>query len=335
MTLLIVGDSWSKDDEDAGRPFAGTAGSLLRGCLSQAGIDIAEARLTCVFNRYTGDIKNLCGPKIGAVPHLPALVKGKFLRKEFEPDLKRLAKEIEHVKPTCILALGGTAAWALLHASGIKNIRGTSVACALPNLHSYKVFSTYHPAAIFREWKLRPIFISDLCKLRDELAFPEIRRPKREIWIEPDLGDLYRFEQEYILPSPQLSVDIETSGTMITCIGFAPNEKIALVVPFTAHGKPGNSYWPTVEDECKALLWCKRMCGLDKKILGQNIMYDMHHLWRNYGITTPHMTDDSMLLHHALQPEMEKGLGFLGSIYTKEASWKFMRRHNETVKRED
>jgi hypothetical protein len=61
----------------------------------------------------------------------------------------------------------------------------------------------------------------------------------------------------------------------------------------------------------------------------------MHFLWRRYGITVPFAQDDTMLAHHALQPEMEKGLGFLGSIYSDEASWKFMRKEKDTIKRED
>jgi hypothetical protein len=36
-----------------------------------------------------------------------------------------------------------------------------------------------------------------------------------------------------------------------------------------------------------------------------------------------------------LQPEMEKSLGFLASIYTQEAPWKFMRSKHETIKKED
>jgi hypothetical protein len=42
-----------------------------------------------------------------------------------------------------------------------------------------------------------------------------------------------------------------------------------------------------------------------------------------------------MLLAHAMQPEMEKSLGFLGSIYTDEPAWKFMGRRGETLKAED
>jgi hypothetical protein len=43
-----------------------------------------------------------------------------------------------------------------------------------------------------------------------------------------------------------------------------------------------------------------------------------------------------MLLHHALQPESPKGLDFLGSVYTEEASWKLMRpRGKQTIKRDE
>jgi hypothetical protein len=52
----------------------------------------------------------------------------------------------------------------------------------------------------------------------------------------------------------------------------------------------------------------------------------MTFCWKNYGIPTPAPAEDTMLLHHAMQPEMEKGLGFLASVYTDEASWKFMRK---------
>ena len=46
------------------------------------------------------------------------------------------------------------------------------------------------------------------------------------------------------------------------------------------------------------------------------------------GITVPHAGEDTMLLHHSLQTEMEKGLGFFGATYTDEPSWKFMRLDN-------
>jgi hypothetical protein len=42
-----------------------------------------------------------------------------------------------------------------------------------------------------------------------------------------------------------------------------------------------------------------------------------------------------MLLHHALYPEMQKGLGFLGSIYSNEPAWKLLRGKAEELKKDD
>jgi hypothetical protein len=55
----------------------------------------------------------------------------------------------------------------------------------------------------------------------------------------------------------------------------------------------------------------------------------MQWLWRA-GCPVRNARDDTMLLHHALYPEMPKSLGFLGSIYTEEASWKLLRKHKST-----
>jgi hypothetical protein len=52
----------------------------------------------------------------------------------------------------------------------------------------------------------------------------------------------------------------------------------------------------------------------------------MQYLWRYAGIAAKKFCDDTMLLHHALQPEMQKGLGFLASVYTDELAWKFMHK---------
>lgn len=335
--VMIVGEAWGQEEEREGRPFVGASGRLLKGCLSQVGISFNECFVTNVLNfrpKPNNDIRNVCGPRANGIPGRPAVVPGKYMRAEYEGELNRLLDEVYGFDPTLIIALGGTASWALLRTSGIKAIRGAPVLAHVRG-KAFKILPTYHPAAILREWKNRPIFLSDLYKARAESEFPEIRRPHREIWVEPQLPDLYQFERLFIEPSPDLSIDIETAGNQITCIGFAPTISISLVVPFFDHTKPGFNYWPTQELEVEAWEWVKHICGLRKRIVGQNGLYDLHFLWRSYGITVPHYSEDTMLLHHALQPEMEKGLGFLGSVYTSESAWKWMGRKATTIKRED
>jgi hypothetical protein len=69
--------------------------------------------------------------------------------------------------------------------------------------------------------------------------------------------------------------------------------------------------------------------------LFQNGLYDIAFLWRAYGIKVMGAEHDTMLLHHALQPESLKGLGFLGSIYSDEGAWKQMREKVTTIKADE
>ena len=96
--------------------------------------------------------------------------------------------------------------------------------------------------------------------------------------------------------------------------------------------KDGN-YWPDLETELKA--WdAVRYINKHHDLIGQNFSYDMQYFWRTVKIACPKFAGDTMLMHHALQPELEKGLGFLGSVYTNEPSWKFMRQdHTEHFKK--
>jgi len=336
--ILLCGEAWGKDEAERGLPFVGASGKLLNSLLSQVGISRSECFVTNVFNFQPerNDIKTLCGPKAEGIPGYPAINKGGYIHAKYTSELARLQQEILRESPTLIIAFGATATWALLKQSGIRSIRGAPLRATVAE-RTFKVFPTYHPAAVLREWKLRPILLADLTKARRESEFPEVRRPRREVWIEPSFDDLLTFEKEHILPATHLSIDIETIGDQITCIGFATSVSRTLVVPFFDPAKAGRSYWPTVELETAVWNWVLRICQLDKIIVGQNFLYDINFLWNKYGIPVPHASEDTMLLHHALQPEMEKGLGFQGSIYTDEPAWKAMKRkkHNETVKRED
>jgi DNA polymerase I-like protein with 3'-5' exonuclease and polymerase domains len=186
-----------------------------------------------------------------------------------------------------------------------------------------------------RDWSARPFAIADLMKARREAAYPELRRPHREIWIEPSLEDIRNFIDTHIRGCDILSTDIETIGSRITCIGFAPSASIAIVIPFDDGRAKTGSYWPTRQDE--SLCWnIVRNVLEDGSIrkLFQNGAYDIAFLWRAYGIKTFGADEDTMLLAHALQPEMKKDLGTLGSLYSDERSWKHMRKKDETIKRD-
>lgn len=333
--IALVGEAWGSDEARTGQPFVGMAGMILNSMLREVGIVREHCLVTNVFNLQppgSNDIKNLCGTKAEGIPGRPALTKGKYALARYAPELARLRAEIEAAQPNVVVALGATASWALCDTTGIRSHRGAPL---FSQSHGVKVLPTYHPSAVGRDWSLRPIVLADLEKALRESEYPEIRRPSRDIYIEPTFDDLIEFEYKFIRPSPSLSIDIETKGDQITCIGFAPSIDVCIVVPFYDPSQTDGNYWRSLHAEMMAWAWVRKMCAMRKRIVFQNGVYDMHFLWRRYGIPCPYAEHDTMLLHHALQPEMEKGLGFMGSIYTDEASWKFMRSDHDTVKRED
>ncbi len=341
MTQLIavVGEAWGEREEIERAPFVGPSGYELTKMLGEAGIHRADCFLTNVFNvrpRPNNDISNPCVNKgdPNATRDLPSLAAGKFLHIQYREEINRLQRELREVRPNIAVALGNTAAWALLSNTGISKIRGTVTGSTF--IHGLKVLPTFHPAAILRDWSLRHVTVLDLIKAHRESKFPEIRRPQREVWIEPSLEDMERFYEQHLASASAISFDIETFGSQITCIGFAPDERVALVIPFHDPRKGSQSFWPDLQTESSAWSFIRRVLALPCPKTAQNGLYDIHFLWRGYGISVVNFEDDTMLLHHALQPESQKGLSFLGSVYTNEASWKLMRaRGKTTIKRDE
>lgn len=339
--IMVVGEAWGEEEERQRAPFVGASGRELTRMLEEAGIRRADCYLTNVFNlrpRPSNDIStsHLVGPKPESIPGSPALSSGKYVRAEFKPEVDRLYDEIHDVSPNVIIALGGTASWAVLGNGAISKIRGTVSGSAIGPGRTYKVLPTYHPAAILRDWSLRHVTVLDLTKAARQSAFPEIRRPVRTIYTEPSLRDLEWFYDNFLATAPRIAFDIETSGDQITCIGFAPSTREALVVPFVDNRRSGGSYWSDIEDECRAWDFVRRTLGNRSTKVAQNGMYDVSFLWRQYGITVTNFEHDTMLLHHALQPESEKGLGFLGSVYCDDVAWKQNRpRGKHTIKRDE
>lgn len=362
--IVFVGEAWSDSDLRSKQAFSGSSGIELFRMLNEAGVVRAtsldreminkyyatqdptitktlwslhsEIYLTNVFNLKPdrNDPDSFCGGKADGIPGYPPLNKSRYVRAEFEPELDRLCAEILDRDPNLVVCLGNTALWALAGRTGIMKIRGTTLE-STHTVAGFKLLPTYHPSAVNRQWELRPTVIADLMKAKREAASDRIIRPEREIWIEPSIADILEFERNHINGCELLSVDIETSGSRVTCIGFAPSPRTAIVIPFDDWRAKNGNYWASKEDEYKCWSIVRRILNdPNTPKLFQNGVYDIAFNWRAYGVKTVGAAEDTMLLQHALQPEALKSLGYLGSIYSDEGSWKHMRKKDETIKRD-
>jgi uracil-DNA glycosylase len=126
--IAIVGGYWGTEERKERTAFVGTSGYHLTKMLAEAGINRADCLLTNVFNLQPAGnkIESICGLKNTALPGYPVIVKGKYVRKEFAPELERLGDELLEADSNLIIALGNEAMWALLGKTAIKKFRGTT-----------------------------------------------------------------------------------------------------------------------------------------------------------------------------------------------------------------
>lgn len=384
--ILLVGEAWGADEEKVKLPFVGVSGQELWRLLGEAFAGVApelhshalelcspqwglawirrrdpwlhEASIgmTNVLNMRPPNNKldSICVAKkelaLNGEPYpYSALVRGKYLKPEYLYHLERLKLEIAALKPNLIVAMGNAACWGILGTTGITSVRGTTML----SFNGIKVLPTFHPASLLYEgqWSNRPIVIADLMKAAREAEFPEIRRPSRSVLISPTLEEVRDWIEETLRERPwRLAVDIETSGGIIDCIGFARSPSDALVVPLGPHryrrgqsfvvvrpernGEARTNYWDFEEEK---FVWKAIKILLESGIplVFQNGTYDLQYI-RKMEIDPNRCADDTMLAWHSLYAEMPKRLGFIGSILTDEVAWKNLNRlKSDTVKREE
>lgn len=370
--IFIIGQSWGQSEEAARKPFVGASGQLLFEMLGEAmptvapelhqeireqfkwgsawvkrrgeWLEEASIFMTNVLALRPPDnkIEFLCGGKKDVEAErkpylLPSISQGKYLRWEFLPELDRLFVELDTVRPNLILALGNEAIWATLRVTSIGTVRGAVAKTPPlgPSQSSYKILSTYHPAGVLRSWSWKSIVVADLMKASREAKFPEIRRPRRKVVYNPTLQELREWVAETLNNPPvELAADTETAAGQITHISFARSVDDSICIPFVDMTKAGNSYWQTEGEELVAWDLVEQLLRSPITKVWQNYMYDIQYV-TPMAICPGGGQEDTMLLHHSMYPEMQKGLGFLGSIYTDESSWKLMRRHRPDTEKRD
>ena len=368
--IMIVGEAWGQSEWESRRPFAGQSGQELFRMLGEAWPDespelhhrasaamqygagwvreredwlaAASVFLTNVLAlRPAGNnFLELCVPTAQIKEEflsydLPYVERGQYLHPQYLGEIVRLFHEIEIVRPNIIVAAGAKAAWALLQTTNIGSIRGTISQSAVPSVDGtfWKILPTYHPAGVMRQWSWRPQVVVDLMKARVESEFPEIRRPERHIIVNPTIDEIIAAVEE-IEKCTIVASDTETTRGQISMISFAWAHNRAITIPLIDI-RDGAHYWKTAAEE--TIVW-----GLIARVLEnpniakiwQNGMYDLQYILP-LGIKAAANLEDTMLLHHSHYPEMKKGLGFLGSIYTGEPAWKLMRTMKADTEKRD
>jgi uracil-DNA glycosylase family 4 len=308
--IMIVGEAPGADEERKGRPFIGASGDLLMRYLGRHRVPRHDVWLTnlCKYRPHMNKFETVLGSS------------------QLADGLEELKQEIDLVKPSVIIAMGN---WPLYYltghcgtnnnkpkpGSGITNYRGS----VLPNTllpGGPKVLATYHPAFIIRPqgFGMHPVFHMDLGRGIEESEFPEIRYPQYTSYINPPDGELNRLVDE-MLASKMISIDIETFGSTLACVGMTSSENWGLCMTF----EDGRA-WPISEYILQS----------QTPKMFQFGAFDINYLEHFYGWETRGYGEgigwDTYIASASLMPEFPRGLDFLTSIYTRFPYYKTERK---------
>lgn len=232
--ILFIGEAPGRNEASEGLPFIGRSGDLLRDTIRKSnsrGVSVAYANVA----RYWP--KNENGD---TVPPDPEAQKACFAH---------LKADVEKLKPSKIVVLGGTALKSLLpKAPGIAKARGQHF--DHPTLG--KIFATYRPAYILRKQ-------SNFSQWKDDLRVAlgsDKRSNKLKRWSAPfkhrlltDIEEVEKWVDE-VLADKSIKViacDTETEnlnkryGNTLGTFQFCTDGKNAVVIPYH---HPQAAWWP-------------------------------------------------------------------------------------------
>lgn len=360
--IVLVGESWGREEEAEKRPFVGQSGNELDRMLAEAGIDRTKVLCTNVaaIRPLNNEMWRLFHPV--ASPSGKPLVRGLDPTEQVRSECERLFLQLQAYPRKVVVALGNYALWALTDVTttrklassnnrkipielqamvpgGIGNWRG-SMWYALSSFtgtaySTTKLVPVYHPAAIMRQWSDRAVTVHDL-KLRVGKALRGDWRPNpMPVFYAPPTFEqcMTKLEQWLMQASRgvklRLACDIETNRGFITCVGFADSINFAMSVPFVriATDRSLVSWW-TIEQEALIVSRLRRVLTHPNiQIEGQNFIYDTQY-FQHWMATTPRLDFDSMLAQNVLFPGTEKRLDYLSSLYCR-YHWFWKEDHKE------
>jgi len=139
-SMMLVGEQPGDVEDQRGEPFVGPAGKLLDRALQEAGIEVGATYLTNAVKHFRWKPDERSKRRIHQKPSAGNI-------RACRP---WLAAELRAVQPSLVVALGATAAQALLGTSfRLTQNRGSVLEADLDGL-KFSVLATIHPSAVLR-----------------------------------------------------------------------------------------------------------------------------------------------------------------------------------------
>lgn len=294
--IIVLGEAPGQYEVERGQPFVGASGQLLERWWSAVGLHRSELRL-----------ENVCEvrPAANKIEALSPVELDGWIE-----DCRQRLQQFTHAK--VIVPLGNTALRATTGRKGISKWRGSLLSTQIQE-RAVVVLPSLHPAAILRQpyWEKR-------CR-RDWEKVVIIHGnnvdmvPQRRYGTKPTLAQCDEFLGS-VRDSDTLSIDIETPGGIIACVGFAVDRACSFTIPTTV------AYWGG--DTPKAWAIVRALCEHPCAKVMQNGHFDTYWLRQIADITVNNWQWDTLAMHHCLDSADDHSLAYMASMDTWEPFWK-------------
>jgi DNA polymerase I-like protein with 3'-5' exonuclease and polymerase domains len=161
------------------------------------------------------------------------------------------------------------------------------------------------------------------CKKALDIRRKGYSRPLEMFTIDPTFDQVKMFFDDCLARPRVIALDIETEGierdSPIVLIGLADTDQTGVCIPLKS--SPSSRRWSVTEEQyiMKSLVKVARECGF----ICQNGSFDVAHIRRNFSpLPLFCIKDDTIILHHMLNPEAPQNLAYISSVYGVSRNWK-------------
>lgn len=308
--IVVVGEAPWTQEANLGRPFAGLSGKQQDIWWREVGIDRSRVKILSLYPFQPPRRELDSVPNAELIPWMMKLHE----RLAMLPNAKVIVPLGNYatfaltgkgqVKAPVRAAFNlGDGATNIEKKAGISKLRGSIYQYQNRLGRQSSVVPITHPSAVMamNKWEKRTICDWQRVVNISKNGYLPI---KRNHIVSPDEWQVQDFTRmiESNAGDIALSVDIETWGKQLSCVGFALSPTESITIPLI--GRSRDIMMPYV----------KRLCESNAPKILCNGMYDTYWLaW--YDIWMRNFVWDVQLMHHAIDPAESHSLDFLASIY--------------------
>lgn len=306
--ICLIGEAPSIEEVKQGRPFVGPAGRVLDACLLTAMIRRGDCYIINVFEGQTRkDVDGSCWGVGGCLwkPNSGLTDAGRERAQGF-------FKRLEASRANVYVPLGAIALSAVAPATKgqIGKHRGY-----IRDESGRKIVPTYHPATVcWGSTHLQHVIATDLARVKEQSAFPDVRRRRRELILNPSYKESISFIQDLRRSKSRFFFDLELFGNQLSALSLSNDPEVAISIPFI--GPDMGQRWSGAEEGAILQVFSELLADPSVPKGNQNVTFDLHILAKLYGMVSHGQLDDPMVLHSIALPDLDKGLDFLASWLT-------------------